>query len=157
ELVRERLGRLVGASDGKCQALNLALWSGGTFVYVPKGVAVALPLQTIQTIASADLGLFPRTLMVVEETAEAVLVEEYTSAGRQGQPLVSAAVEIFAGRGSRVRYVSVQQWAQDTWHFARLRAKAERDASVVVLTTATGGRLFKQNVDALLAGDGSEV
>jgi len=157
ELVRDRLGAVVPPGEGKFSALNGAFWSGGAFVYVPRGRSVALPLQTVLAIATPDLGLFPRTLLVAEEQAEVVLVEEFTSPARLGQPVVSAVAELFCGPGSRVRYSTVQQWGAAVWHFATLRSRQERDAAVIFLTAATGGRLTKQFVDALLVGDGSEA
>jgi len=158
ELVRARLGQLVPPGDGKFQALNAALWSGGTFVYVPRGVAVELPLQAVCSIGSPDLGLFPRTLAIIEEEAELVLVEEYLSTrGRLGQPLASVVVELFAAPASRVRYVGVQQWGAPVWHVGALRARAQRAATVTFLAAATGGRLTKQFVDVILEGDGSEA
>jgi Fe-S cluster assembly protein SufD len=127
-------------------------------VYVPRGRAVELPLQTVTSIGTPDLGVFPRTLLVAEEQAEVVLVEEYfSSSPRLGQPVASVAVELFAGPGSRVRYVGVQQWAAPVWHFGTLRARQERDAAVTFLVAATGGRLTKQFVDAVMVGDGSEA
>ncbi len=157
DLVRDRLGQAIPATTGKFQALSAALWSGGTFAYVPRGQAVELPLQSMLSLATADLGLFPRTLLVVEEQAEAVLVEEYHSSGKLGQPISMGVVEVFAGRSANVRHVSVQQWGTDVWHFASMRALLERDASMRFVATATGGRLTRLEVDAILNGDGSEA
>lgn len=157
ELVRDRLAQVVPAAMGKFQALNAAFWSGGAFLFVPRGRALSAPLQTIFSIGTADLGLFPRTLLVAEDQAEVVLVEEYTSAARLGQPLVSAVVEVFAGRSTSVRHVSVQQWGSDAWHFATLRGREERDARLAFVVAATGGRLTRNEVTAVLEGDGSEA
>lgn len=157
DLVRPHLGQVVSTTEEKFAALHAAFWSGGVFLYVPRGVAVEVPLHALTFVGREYLGAFPHTLIVAEAGAELTLVDEYLSTGRQHQGLCSGAVEIVARADARVRYVQLQEWGPEQWTFSTMRALIERNASVNWLVVALGGRLTKSTLESRLVGDGGET
>src|SRR5215210_8127361 len=116
ELFREHFGTVVPPSDNKFAALNSAVWSGGSFVYIPKGVKVDIPLQAYFRINASNAGQFERTLIIVEEGAFVHYIEGCTAPTYSSDSLHSAVVEIIAKPGSRVRYSTVQNWSSNVYN-----------------------------------------
>lgn len=144
--------------DEKFAALHAAFVSGGSFVFVPKGKVVDLPIQSLFWGDSSHGAIFPHTLIVAEENSELTFIDQYASAegalgGKQG--FVSGAVEIIAKPGARVRYVNLQEWGSNVWSFNSIRAIVEGDATVDTLVAAFGGALSKARVQTALSGRGS--
>src|SRR5947209_2835064 len=159
DLVRRYLlTQAVPATHDKFAALHAAFWSGGTFLYVPKNVQVALPLQS-RVYADADApAIFAHTLVVVERGASVVFIDEFVSPTNEAQGVQgfsNGAVELFTGDGAQLRYVSVQDWGRHVFHFNTQRLIAQRDSSTNSLTILLGSKLTKSNVESALDGEGA--
>ncbi|MGB8282027.1 MAG: Fe-S cluster assembly protein SufB, partial [Pseudolabrys sp.] len=116
DLVREYWATIIPANDNKLAALNSAVWSGGSFVYVPAGVKVEMPLQAYFRINTENMGQFERTLIICEEGADVHYIEGCTAPTYSTDSLHSAVVEIVAKKGARVRYTTVQNWSQNVFN-----------------------------------------
>ena len=139
-------------------ALHAAFWTGGTFLYVPKGVQVAEPLCTLIGLAGSGKVDLDHTLVVVEEGAEATLVREVTSQGREAAPALHVgAVELFVEAGAKLQFVNLQNWDTQTWNFSRERALVGAGASVQWTIGGIGSRLSKVNQEVALVGQGAEA
>jgi len=154
-LVREHLGTIIRDDENKFRALHGALWSGGTFLYVPKGCEVDLQLVTATWLDRSGVAFSPHTLVVADERSRVTLVEVFGSAEGAGRTLVNHAVELIPAAGARVRYVNLQEWARNLWEFGIVRTVPQRDAEVHTLMVAFGAGLVKTNVESRLAGEGS--
>jgi Fe-S cluster assembly protein SufB len=141
DLVREYFGTIIPPTDNKFAALNSAVWSGGSFVYVPKGVKVEFPLQAYFRINAANMGQFERTLIIVDEGAQVHYVEGCTAPMYSTESLHSAVVEVIAKRGSRVRYTTIQNWANNIYNLVTKRAMAYGDSLVEWVDCNLGSRL----------------
>jgi Fe-S cluster assembly protein SufD len=150
----ERLGTLVGADD-KFTAHNAALWKHGLLVRVAKGVQLEKPLYVRIASTSADASLFWRLLVVAEEGSSFSLVEEYVSGSPDLSAYSNAAVELFVEQGAKLEYVSVQNYSQETWHFATHHARVERDAELDWVAGGFGSRRGKVRIQNDLAGPGA--
>lgn len=128
EIVKKYFGTLVPPADNKFSALNSAVWSGGSFVYVPKGVEVKIPLQAYFRINAKNMGQFERTLIIAEEGSFVHYIEGCTAPVYSTDSLHSAVVEIFCMPNSRVRYTTVQNWSTDVYNLVTKRAVAYEDA-----------------------------
>ena len=149
-------GKLHGAvpfDRTKFTALHAAFRTGGTFVYVPKGVKVELPLQTLTYVGRDGLAVFPHTVLVADEGAEVTYVDRYTSPDLE-RAFSNAVVELYAGAGSKVRYVALQEWGSGVTHLSVQRAVVGRDADVRTLAVAFGAGLSRMEAESLLQGDG---
>ncbi len=153
DLVEKHLHQLVETGRTTFTALHAAFRTGGTFIYVPAGVEIAAPLQTLTYVDAQGAAVFPRTLLIADEGAEVTFIDRYAS------PAVTAfsdaIVEIFAGAGSRVRYVNLQDYGDGVTHVAVQRMRLSRDADVKSLGVAFGGSLARTEVESLLAEDGA--
>jgi Fe-S cluster assembly protein SufD len=156
ELVEKHLGRLVTGEESHFVALAGALWQDGLFVYVPRGVTVEQPILC-RTVSSGAAPTYFRSLIVLDEGAEATVVEDYASDEGNAESLATGAVEIVTGQATRLRYANLQEWNSQTWHFNRLKAEAGRDSRIDWLFVAVGGKVHRAEVDASLAGQGSET
>ncbi len=125
DIVREYFATLIPAADNKFAALNSAVWSGGSFVYVPKGVDLDIPLQAYFRINAENMGQFERTLIIVEEGANVHYVEGCTAPIYSSNSLHSAVVEIFVKENARCRYTTIQNWSTDVYNLVTKRAVAE--------------------------------
>ena len=123
DLVKEYFGTVVPAADNKFAALNSATWSGGSFIYVPKGVKIDLPLQAYFRINSANMGQFERTLIIADEGSQIFYVEGCSAPIYSTDSLHSAVVEIIVKRGARVRYTTIQNWSTNVYNLVTKRAK----------------------------------
>jgi Fe-S cluster assembly protein SufB len=130
EIFQEYFGTVVPHHDNKFAALNTAVWSGGSFIYVPKGVKVTIPLQTYFRINAQKMGQFERTLIIADEDSLVTYVEGCTAPSYQANSLHSAVVEIIAKKGARVRYYTIQNWSKNVYNLVTKRAIAHQDAVV---------------------------
>lgn len=153
DLVAQHLGALVPADRTRFTALHTAFRTGGTLLYVPRGVRVALPLQTITWLDAEGAAVFPRTLILTEEDSEVTLIDRLASPDL-GRAFSDAVVEIFAGPASRVRYLAIQEWGRGVTHLSVQRARVARDAELRTLGVAFGGTLARAEAETLLAEDG---
>jgi len=141
EIVQKYLATIIPVADNKFAALNSAVWSGGSFVYVPKGVKIDFPLQAYFRINAANMGQFERTLIIVDEGAQVHYVEGCTAPMYSTESLHSAVVEVIAKRGSRVRYTTIQNWANNIYNLVTKRAVAHADSLVEWVDGNLGSRL----------------
>ena len=130
ELFQEYFGTVIPAGDNKFSALNTAVWSGGSFIYVPKGVHVDIPLQAYFRINTENMGQFERTLIIVDEDAYVHYVEGCTAPIYKSDSLHSAVVEIVVKPGGRCRYTTIQNWSNNVYNLVTKRARAEAGATM---------------------------
>jgi Fe-S cluster assembly protein SufB len=141
DLVREYIGSIIPPEDNKFAALNSAVWSGGSFIYVPKGVKIEFPLQAYFRINAERMGQFERTIILVDEGAEVHYVEGCTAPMYSSESLHSAVVEIVVRRGARCRYTTIQNWANNIYNLVTKRAVAYQDALMEWIDGNLGSRL----------------
>jgi Fe-S cluster assembly scaffold protein SufB len=130
DVFKEYFGSVIPPSDNKFAALNSAVWSGGSYVYVPKGVHVDIPLQAYFRINAQNMGQFERTLIIVEEGASVHYVEGCTAPIYASDSLHSAVVEIIVKEGGRCRYSTIQNWSNNVYNLVTKRAMAEKGATM---------------------------
>ncbi|QNH96023.1 Fe-S cluster assembly protein SufB [Corynebacterium anserum] len=130
ELFEEYFGSVIPAGDNKFSALNTAVWSGGSFIYVPKGVHVDIPLQAYFRINTENMGQFERTLIIVDEDAYVHYVEGCTAPIYKTDSLHSAVVEIIVKKGGRCRYTTIQNWSNNVYNLVTKRTKCEEAATM---------------------------
>ena len=130
ELVKEYFGTVVPAGDNKFAALNTAVWSGGSFIYVPKGVHVEIPLQAYFRINTENMGQFERTLIIADEDSYVHYVEGCTAPIYSTDSLHSAIVEIVVKKNARVRYTTIQNWSNNVYNLVTQRATCEEGATM---------------------------
>ncbi len=128
ELLREYFGTVIPSTDNKFAALNSAVWSGGSFIYVPPGVKIEFPLQAYFRINAENMGQFERTLIIVDEGAQVHYVEGCTAPMYSSESLHSAVVEVIVKRNGRCRYTTIQNWANNIYNLVTKRAFAYQDA-----------------------------
>jgi len=155
EIFRAHFGTVVPPEDNKFSALNAAVWSGGSFVYVPKGVDVPLPLQAYFRINGENTGQFERTLIVVDEGASVHYIEGCTAPIYATDSLHAAVVEVVALAGSKVRYTTIQNWSNDVYNLVTKRAHAHENARVEWIDANTGSRLTMKYPSIYLRGRGA--
>ena len=141
DLVREYFATIIPPNDNKFAALNSAVWSGGSFIYVPKGVKIDFPLQAYFRINAENMGQFERTLIIVDEGASINYVEGCTAPMYSSESLHSAVVEIICKRGSRCRYTTIQNWANNIYNLVTKRAVAYADATMEWVDGNLGSKL----------------
>ncbi|MCA9364942.1 MAG: Fe-S cluster assembly protein SufB [Candidatus Moranbacteria bacterium] len=129
-IVKKYFGKLIPANDNKFSALNTAVWSGGSFVYIPKNTRVDLPLQAYFRINSERFGQFERTLIIAEEGSYVHYTEGCTAPTYSTNSLHAAVVEIFVKKDARVRYTTVQNWSNNIYNLVTKRARAEENATM---------------------------
>jgi Fe-S cluster assembly protein SufB len=153
ELVREYWATIIPANDNKLAALNSAVWSGGSFVYVPKGVKVEMPLQAYFRINTENMGQFERTLIIAEEDSDIHYIEGCTAPVYSTDSLHSAVVEIICKPGSRVRYTTVQNWSQNVYNLVTKRAVAQEGATMEWVDCNLGSKLTMKYPSIYLTGE----
>jgi Fe-S cluster assembly protein SufB len=141
ELLREYFGKVIPPGDNKFAALNSAVWSGGSFIYVPPGVEIEFPLQAYFRINSQNMGQFERTLIIVDEGASVHYVEGCTAPTYSSDSLHSAVVEIVVKRGGRCRYTTIQNWSNNVYNLVTKRAMAYGDSLMEWVDGNLGSRL----------------
>jgi Fe-S cluster assembly protein SufD len=154
ELVEPYLHALVPSSRTKFTALHAAFRTGGTFLYVPDGVVVPQPLQTLTWLDADGAAVFPHTLLVVGEDAEVTLIERYASPDLS-RALSDAVVEIHTAPASRVRYVSIQEWGEGVVHLGVQRARLARDVDFRSVAVGFGASLARVETESALAEPGA--
>ncbi len=155
-LVRERLYGLIGFDD-RPSALNAARWDGGLLVYVPRGVEVTLPVESIITATGATGRVFGRSLVVVEEGAKATVIERYSSGDLAGPMSASSVVELYVGQGAELEHVSVIDWGSGARHHAMLRASVGRDAKARSVVVTLGGDVVRVEPTMVVSGPGADA
>jgi Fe-S cluster assembly protein SufB len=155
EIFRTYFGTVVPPEDNKFAALNSAVWSGGSFVYVPKGVEVPLPLQAYFRINGENTGQFERTLIVVDEGAKVHYIEGCTAPIYATDSLHAAVVEVVALPGAKVRYTTIQNWSNDVYNLVTKRAHAHERSTVEWIDANTGSRLTMKYPAIYLRGEGA--
>jgi len=141
DLVREYFATIIPPSDNKFAALNSAVWSGGSFIYVPKGVKIDFPLQAYFRINAENMGQFERTLIIVDEGAQVHYVEGCTAPMYTTESLHSAVVEIIVKKHARCRYTTIQNWANNIYNLVTKRAVAYEGALMEWIDGNLGSRL----------------
>lgn len=139
--MREHFATIIPANDNKFAALNTAAWSGGSFIWVPEGVKVDIPLQAYFRINAEDMGQFERTLIIAEPGSEVHYVEGCTAPIYSSDSLHSAVVEIIAKKGSNVRYTTIQNWSNNVYNLVTKRAAAYEDAVMSWIDGNLGSKL----------------
>jgi len=152
DLVREYWATIIPPNDNKLAALNSAVWSGGSFVYVPAGVKVEMPLQAYFRINTENMGQFERTLIICEEGADVHYIEGCTAPVYSTDSLHSAVVEICAKKSSRVRYTTVQNWSQNVYNLVTKRAVAHEKATMEWVDCNLGSKLTMKYPSIYLLG-----
>src|SRR4249920_678632 len=130
EIVKQYFGTIIPSNDNKFAALNTAVWSGGSFIYVPPGVKIELPLQAYFRINAENMGQFERTMIIVDEGAYVHYVEGCTAPMYTTESLHSAVVELVALKGAKIQYITVQNWANNVFNLVTKRAVAHENAEV---------------------------
>ena len=130
DMMKRYFGTIIPPNDNKFAALNSAVWSGGSFVYIPPGVKVEVPLQAYFRINGQNIGQFERTLIIAEPGAEVHYIEGCTAPIYSSDSLHAAVVEIIARKGAKVRYTTIQNWSRDVYNLVTKRAYAYEDATV---------------------------
>ena len=153
ELVREHFATIIPPNDNKLAALNSAVWSGGSFVYVPPGVHVEMPLQAYFRINTENMGQFERTLIIADEGSYVHYVEGCTAPVWTTDSLHSAVVELIAKPGARIRYTTVQNWSTNVYNLVTKRAVAYEDATVEWVDCNLGSKLTMKYPSIYLMGE----
>ncbi|OGK18467.1 Fe-S cluster assembly protein SufB [Candidatus Roizmanbacteria bacterium RIFCSPHIGHO2_01_FULL_39_8] len=154
-LVKKYFGTLIPPHDNKFAALNSATWSGGSFVYIPKGVKVKMPLQAYFRINAERFGQFERTLIIAEEGAYVHYIEGCTAPIYTTQSLHSAVVEIFVHKNARVRYTTVQNWSNNVYNLVTKRARADENAIMEWVDCNIGSKVTMKYPSVYLYGEGA--
>jgi Fe-S cluster assembly protein SufD len=157
DLVKKYLFGAVPVDDNKFAALNAAFWSGGTFLYVPKGVQVEVPFRSIIRNQQPGASIFSRTVIVAEEEASVVMVDHWNSAAGEDLDLSLACnvVEVHAEEDAQVRYIQLQDWGRNMWSFNTQKGNLGQDARINFLNVALGGKFSRSNISSYLNGAGS--
>jgi Fe-S cluster assembly protein SufD len=155
DLVRRHLFTEVRPDRDKFAALHAALFSGGTFLYVPDGVTVDKPLVSQFWSSGGGAAVLPHTLIVAGRGSSFNYLDEFLSPDLDRPALTSGSAEVFAGEGASVGYLALQRWGRHAWQFADQRARVGRDAAVRLVAVGLGGRFAKNRIEASLAGPGA--
>lgn len=157
EIFREHFGTVVPPADNKFAALNSAVWSGGSFIYVPKGVKVEIPLQAYFRINAKAMGQFERTLIIADEGASVHYVEGCTAPIYSRDSLHSAVVEVIAKKGAKVRYTTIQNWSKNVYNLVTKRAVAYENATVEWIDGNLGSKVTMKYPCVYLLGRGAKA
>ncbi len=155
DLVQRYFGTIIPYNDNKFAALNSAVWSGGSFIYVPPGVKVELPLQAYFRINAENMGQFERTLILVDEGAYVHYVEGCTAPIYSTDSLHSAVVEIHVAEGGRCRYTTIQNWSTNVYNLVTKRAVAEKNATMEWVDGNLGSQITQKYPAVILKGEGA--
>lgn len=153
DLFRKYFSTIVPASDNKLAALNAAVWSGGSFIYVPKGVKVEKPLQSYFRINSEAMGQFERSIIIVDDGAECSYVEGCTAPQYSKDSMHAGVVEVFVGKGAKCRYSSVQNWSSNILNLVTKRSKVEEGGTMEWIDGNIGSRISMKYPACILAGE----
>ncbi len=157
EIVKRYFGKIVPYSDNKYAALNTAVWSGGSFIYVPKGVKLDKPLQSYFRINAENAGQFERTLIIVEEGSDLHYVEGCTAPIYAKDSLHAAVVEVFVKDDAKMRYTTIQNWSDNVYNLVTKRAKILRNSNMEWIDGNIGSKINMKYPAVLLAGEGARA
>ncbi len=157
DIFKKYFGTVVPAHDNKFAALNTAVWSGGTFLYIPKGVKLDIPLQNYFRINAKGMGQFERTLIIAEEGSEVHYVEGCTAPVFATDSLHAAVVEVIAQPGARVRYTTIQNWSSNVYNLVTKRAVAHKNSVVEWVDGNLGSKLTMKYPAVYLVGPGARA
>jgi Fe-S cluster assembly protein SufB len=152
EIVRQHFGTVIPPGDNKFAALNSAVWSGGSFIYVPPGVHVDMPLQAYFRINAENAGQFERTLIIADEGSSVHYVEGCSAPVYSTDSLHSAVVELIAKPGARIRYTTIQNWSPNVYNLVTKRARAETESTVEWIDGNLGSKLTMKYPAVVLTG-----
>lgn len=155
EIFKKFFGKIIPISDNKYSALNSAVFSGGSFIYVPKGVKVKQPLQAYFRINAENFGQFERTLIIADEGAELMYMEGCTAPRFETGTLHSAVVELVALKGAKIQYVTVQNWSNNVFNLVTKRGVAEEGAQIRWIDCNIGSGLTMKYPAVVLKGEGA--
>lgn len=154
---KEYFGKLVPYTDNKFAALNTAVWSGGTFIYVPEGVQLPMPVQTYFRINTEQMGQFERTLIIADNESNIHYIEGCTAPQYMTNSLHSAVVEIFVKDSAKVRYTTIQNWSKNIFNLVTKRAVTERNASMEWIDCNIGSKVTMKYPSVILKGKNSNA
>ncbi|MCR4323235.1 MAG: Fe-S cluster assembly protein SufB [Candidatus Azambacteria bacterium] len=157
DLFKQYFGTVVPVGDNKFSALNAACWSGGSFIYIPKGVTVDLPLQAYFRINKKNMGQFERTLIIADEDSDVHYIEGCTAPVYTTDSLHAAVVEIIVRPRARVRYTTIQNWSSNVYNLVTKRARAEQGALVEWIDGNLGSKTTMKYPSVFLAGAGARA
>lgn len=155
EIFRKWFGKVIPTGDNKFSALNSAVFSGGSFIYVPPGVKVSHPLQAYFRINAENFGQFERTLIICDEGAEVTYMEGCTAPKFSTSTLHSAVVELVALKGAKIQYITVQNWAPNVYNLVTKRGLAMENAEIKWIDCNIGSRLTMKYPGVVLKGEGA--
>src|SRR5947207_728267 len=155
DIIKEHFGTVIPYTDNKFAALNSAVWSGGSFVYVPEGVRVEIPLQAYFRINAQNMGQFERTLIIAAPGSYVHYVEGCTAPTYTSDSLHSAVVEIKVQEGARVRYTTIQNWSKNVYNLVTKRAAAYRNATMEWVDGNLGSKVTMKYLAVLLMEEGA--
>src|SRR5664279_3558907 len=155
DLFRKYFATVIPPNDNKFSALNSAVWSGGSFIYIPKGVRVEIPLQAYFRINAKNMGQFERTLIIADEDSYVHYVEGCTAPIYSSDSLHSAVVEIIVKKNARCRYTTIQNWSNNVYNLVTKRAVAEQNATMEWVDGNLGSKLTMKYPAIWLTGDGA--
>ena len=153
DLFKKYFATIVPPSDNKLAALNSAVWSGGSFIYVPKGVKLEKPLQSYFRINSESMGQFERSIIIVDDGAEVSYVEGCTAPQYSKDSMHAAVVEVFVGENAKCRYSSVQNWSSNILNLVTKRSKVEKNGMMEWIDGNIGSRISMKYPACILAGE----
>jgi len=157
EIFKQYFGTVVPAHDNKFAALNTAVWSGGTFLYIPKGVHVKIPLQNYFRINAKNMGQFERTLIIAEEDSYVHYIEGCTAPSYTENALHAAVVEVIVKKNARVRYTTIQNWSSNVYNLVTKRAVAHAGAVMEWVDGNLGSKLTMKYPSVYLVGEGAHA
>ena len=152
DLVRKYFGRIIPPNDNKFSALNSTVWSGGSFIYVPPGVSVELPLQAYFRINAENMGQFERTLIIADKGSQVHYIEGCSAPVYTSDSLHSAVVEIAVGEGARVTYTTIQNWSNNVYNLVTKRARVEAEGHMEWIDGNIGSRLTMKYPAVVMVG-----
>jgi Fe-S cluster assembly protein SufB len=155
DLFREYFGTVIPIEDNKFSALNSAVWSGGSFVYVPKGVKVDLPLQAYFRLNVANIGQFERSLIIADEGAQVHYVEGCTAPTYTSDSFHSGVIEIVVKKNARVRYSTIQNWSTNVYNLVTQRAKVDAGGTMEWVDCNLGSKVTMKYPSCYLMGEGA--
>jgi Fe-S cluster assembly protein SufB len=155
DIVEEYFGTIIPPDDNKFAALNSAVWSGGSFVYIPPGVSVDIPLQAYFRINAENMGQFERTLIIADEDSYVHYIEGCTAPTYTTNSLHSAVVELIAKPGARIRYSTIQNWSHNTYNLVTKRGVAHENATIEWVDGNLGSKLTMKYPAVYLVGEGA--
>lgn len=157
EIFEKYFGTIIPYNDNKFAALNTAVWSGGSFIYVPKNVKITMPLQAYFRINAEKMGQFERTLIIADEGAQVAYVEGCTAPAYVSSSLHSAVVEIIALKNARVRYYTIQNWSKNVYNLVTKRAVAHKDSLVEWIDCNLGSGVTMKYPAVILKEEGAKA